>query len=1086
MSAIQKTRKIFEESNVGFNSQTLVESSNENKICQKVEILMGGTPDPQNTGAYKSTVVSFNKTFKTVTLSSTTEAAKFVAGDNVVLYSSTQNNKISKIKNCVKSVFGDTLLLYSPLTDIPGNIIIEKNLIFRVSNVSTYRVDEYGIGRAYDAIAGLSEVEASMGEMLEGKWNRSDYSFTIDNYDKKFNAYMPGGELYSTFALREVNVFVGFGEEFEKNKLIFTGYTNLNNGVSEDNEKLKFTAYDVSYIYNIPVQLNKFSNSIVDPEYRGKPIPVLFGDYTSYGQYVGGIQRPIIPTVLIGFSNSSTTAKLILNASPLGIYKSFQLIANTTGTTYNSWQIELKYSNEEKASSFTPTGVETSLGGGKYKAEITLYRGKRTDGTLFSSTKWIKQCLQTLSNFNTNFTFLYDSNEALLYYKNLVLPNREDNYVGDIAKTELFYTNGGSTSVTAIYKICSNGIDPDNVANYKVWYNYGNYDTVADWEPNANYHGGGGPVPLQWDFINGEVAVTLTGSHTLDIMLKAKMYVFVSGQKLGTNLKTDSDLALNFSNFIHSTISINELNFSNEDYSGNGADLQFLGLPQAKEGENFPLGGCIQVSPFMERKAKKVVNGVETNVDILVNEFSTLKYNFRRQTAIESKNFIFEMQFNDETGSLFMIDYLFRQRNTSTKYLAVLGENETNKIYVYMDSNRYINVLYNGQLTTCSTTQIPTTGTKIYGLKVVKDTNKIRVYLKNITDGGTYAEESYTVQPTLTGTLGALNYCLVGNSSTTPSYSTGGFYGKIGMIRFRTNQTTFQHESFTKYNVVENNDDIVSIAKKLLQFGGVTSDLFDSTWDNFYNSKINQDHNVRCYINDVDIKTIDYVVELLVQIGIILTMKESKGKMKFSLIWDNLEFYKLSTYRITSYDIELDSVSIDRELNQYFNTANAKFNYNPATDDLAYATVDLYEPNAIIRDANLNVWFKREDKGEGNFEFPNLYIESEVQQVLKYRIANATPNSEMITMKLSWRHLGLQIGDFVILNHNRYVNVPCQVRSIKLDANGSSIEVKLRSLENINFLDKNRNETYTPLNFDNIGGIQAITNILTQSDGGDV
>ena len=92
----------------------------------------------------------------------------------------------------------------------------------------------------------------------------------------------------------------------------------------------------------------------------------------------------------------------------------------------------------------------------------------------------------------------------------------------------------------------------------------------------------------------------------------------------------------------------------------------------------------------------------------------------------------------------------------------------------------------------------------------------------------------------------------------------------------------------------------------------------------------------------------------------------------------------------------------------------------------------------------------------------------------------------MITLKLSWRHLGLQIGDFVSLNSGRYVNVPCQVRSLKIDSNGSFLEVKLRSLENINFIDRESNEEYYPANFDGIGGNQALANITNRSDDGDV
>lgn len=1098
MSAIQRSRTAYKEENRAFNSQTLTESSNEIEMCQKVELIMNGTPDPTNTGNYKSTSSSVNYTTKTITLSSSTEAGKFKKGDEVVLYSTTDNSRLSKIKNCVKSVSGSDVELYSVIPTIQGTVVIEKNLIFRVSNVVTYRVDEYGIGRSYDAIAGLSEVEASMGEFLEGKWNRSDYSFTIDNYDKKFDDYMPGGKNYSTFALREVNVYMGFGEDKEKNVLIFSGFTNLNNGVSEEDEKLKFTAYDYSYIYNIPVQLNTFSNTIADPDYRGEPIPVLFGDYTSYGKYVGGVQRPIIPAVLYNWQTVNVQAKLTFNASILGITNTFYITAKTAGTAYNNWQIELIYSNEQKDTAYSPTCTETSLGGGLYKFSVTLYRGKRSNGDLYSSTKWIKDCLVSNSNFNSNWNTYSSSNEPVLYYKNLVLPQREDSYVGDIHDSKIYYTSGGSTSTNGFYKICSNGFNRDNVGSFGVWFNYGDYDTAEDWETNQGYHGGGGPVPVTWDCDNGEAVVRFSGSHTLDTLLKAKMYVFVSGQKIGSNLRTDSDLLMNFSNNTNIVAGVNGINYTYKDQSGNGANGEFIGLPQPLLGGDFPLGGYAKITPFMEKKTVERIRecdnfgSVEYNCSIRVKttytaEYSSLFYRFQRVDTIESKNFIFETQIKNETFMLSALGY--RKGNTSQKNIAVIGNDNgslNNKIYVYLDSSDYVCVSYNGILTRASSLPISDITLKTYGLKVVKDSNLIKIYVKNITDGGSYVQTSYAVQPTLSGSVGSLNYCFIGTDKKLPDYNSGGFYGKIGMVRFRVNQIAFQHEYFTQYGINQDSTDVVSIAKKILQFGGVSEDLFDETWDQLVKSKVNQDYNARAYINDVDLKTVDYVVELLIQFGLVLTMKQSNGKMKFSLIWDSLEFYEKTDYRITSYDIELNSLSVERELNQYFNTASATFNYAPSVDDLAYSVGDMYESAAVIRDGNLNIWFKREDKGIGNFEMPNLYITDDVLNLLKQRIANSTPNSEMITCKLSWRHIALQIGDFVILNHGRYVNVPCQVRSIKLDSNGSFIEVKLRSLENINFLDKKRNLEYTPANFDNIGGLQALSTITDRTDGGNV
>lgn len=1091
MSAIQKTRTPYKETTKGFTSQVLTECSNEIQICQKVEIIMNGTPDLTNSGAFKSEVVSMSG--QVLTLSSNDEANKFKDGDEVVLYSKDQDYKISKIKNCVKSISGSDVELYAPIPDIPDTLIIEKNLIFRVSNVSTYRVDEYGIGRAYDAIAGLSEVEASMGEMFEGKWNRSDYSFTIDNYDGRFNPYMPGGPQYTTFALREVNVYFGFGEENEKNILVFSGVSNLNNGVSEEDEKLQITAYDISYLYNIPAQLNTFSNGIMDKDYEGEPIPIIFGNYTNYGKYVGGKQRPIVPMVFTRYTLTSEPAKLVFNASTFGVEKSFYLQAKTGGTTDNGHQVELVYSNEEKDSLYAPTCIETNLGGGKYKWTVHLYRGKMGNGTLFSSARWIGYCLLTKSNFSSRFnyyTFTSKNNEPILYYKNLVLEPRNDNYVGDIHSSRIYYTGGGVASLNAIYKICSNGFNRNDLSNFKVWINKGDYDKAEDWETVENTYNGN-PLTLQWDCDNGEVIVSYPGTPSADDILKLKLFAWVSGQDVGTNIKTDEDLRFNFSNNTNIVASVSGVNYLYGDASGNGGYGEWIGTPSSRVGGGFPLGGYCLIKPYMEKNYPYTIRqcdtflGIETSCsrktyNRYVDEYSALKINFKRETNILAKSFVFEMELTNEWYS-----YVgYRQGNKSRKNLATFFDNNSQRISVYLDGSDFVCVDYLGITTRASNKNLWDIN-KIYGLKVVKDGSYMRIYIKDISLSGSYEECSYSAQPTLSGDCN-LNKVIIGNSSEIPTYQSGGYYGKVGMLRFRVNNTLFLHENFTKYGVIQSNTDMVSIARKILQFGGVSDELFDETWDDMYKSKVNQSYSARVYINDPDVKTIDYVVEMLIQIGLVLTMRQSNGKMKFSLIWDSLEFYERSNYRITSYDIALNSVSVDRELNQYFNTGRAKFNNAPHEDELVYSMGNLYEPDAVKRDGNLNIWFKREDKSDGDFEFPNLYITSEVQEVVKNRIANSTPNSEMITVNLSWRHLALQVGEFVMLNHGRYVNIPCQVRSIKLDANGSSIEVKLRSLESVNFIDKSTGKEYIPKHFDGIGGHQALVKITNRTDMGDV
>ena len=1092
MTAIQKNRKKYNEENAGFNDETLKQSGNEIEIVQKVEILMGGTPDPTGTGAYKSTAVSYNKTTYVLTLSSSAEASKFKVGDEVVLYSS-NDNKVSKVKNCVKAVSGATVTLYIATPDFSGDIIIEKNLIFRVSNKNCYRIDAYGIKRFYSATAGVAEVETSMGEMFEYKWNRSDYSFTVDNYDGRFNPYMPGGENYTTFALREVYVYFGFGIEKDKNKLAFAGWTNLNNGISEEDEKLSITAYDTSYYYNIPVSTNKFSNTILNEDMRGKPIPVLFGDYTSYGRFIGSSTKPIVPATLYQMITTTFKSKLVIPKASLGVSKSLVIEALNTGETYDGYQIEVLYSTEAQDPSFAPSCVQTALGGGKYKYTVTLYYGKRSNGTLFSSTLWIANCLMSNSDFLSKFRIFDATYDQILEYKNSIqLVNSETGYM---TTRFLSPTMGGASVYKAYYKICSNGIGT-TTTNYKVWFNSGSYDDQAKWETTWNMIAGVASPSVTWDTANGQVIVQLPSGFDTTTINNYKAYVFVKGQDINSVINTDSNLLLNIGNNDFDAYTQQNINFPDKDKSGNGAVGKWVGANRRSEDSGFPLGGAMTVVPFIEKYVPAVPKICDTQWLITrchggaaayyKEDYTALLYSIKK-TNVGSNNFIWEQEFRRKDTTLTNDFGSIRHLNYSDPVLASFGffngSTYTPSIKISLDfyANQFI-VSYNGNVTRTST-QI--SFEKVYGVKVVKSGSLIRIYLKNITDGVAYTECAYSIQENITG-IGDINYILLGNSSTKPSYTSGGFYGQIGMCRFRMNNTSFVYNNFTVYGVAQDSTDVVAMARSLLRMGGATDDLFDTSWDNYYKSKVTQQYNARVYIADTDAKTVDYAVEMLGEVGLVLTMREDNGKMKFSLIWDNLDYYKLSDKRITSYDIEFGSVSIDRELNQYFNTANAKFNYSPAEDTLIAQTNDYIEPAAVERDADLNIWFNRDDKGQGSFEYNCLYVPDDVYQALQYKIANSTPNSEMITLKLSWRFLDIKIGDFVKLNYKRYVDVPCQVRSVKIDANGSSVEVKLRSLESVNFIDSTKGITYTPVNFDGIGGIQAIAHLIVRTDGGDV
>src|SRR5690606_33107158 len=144
------------------------------------------------------------------------------------------------------------------------------------------------------------------------------------------------------------------------------------------------------------------------------------------------------------------------------------------------------------------------------------------------------------------------------------------------------------------------------------------------------------------------------------------------------------------------------------------------------------------------------------------------------------------------------------------------------------------------------------------------------------------------------------------------------------------------------------------IAKRLLEIGGASPELFEETWEQFSADQVISSFDARYYAGKENLKAVEEAVKLLAQMGIVLTMKPRNGRLKFSLIWDSIHHYQANDEMkiISDYDIEIDSVSVDREINQYFNSIYSEYNQIPGgNDDPARTSLPFYEPNALKRDS---------------------------------------------------------------------------------------------------------------------------------------
>lgn len=261
------------------------------------------------------------------------------------------------------------------------------------------------------------------------------------------------------------------------------------------------------------------------------------------------------------------------------------------------------------------------------------------------------------------------------------------------------------------------------------------------------------------------------------------------------------------------------------------------------------------------------------------------------------------------------------------------------------------------------------------------------------------------------------------------------------------------------------NDNIVEQARDILTlYGGLTVSDFHANWDTFRNKSTPAENAIssiksRAWIQETQ-PVIDYALSMLEQVRLEAFIDRDQTIKLSSLHFDDWESSPSHTLR--NWDIEKNSLVPKLDVRNNFNRANGNFNFSPDKGNNNRYTAFFKNENAITQ---------AEKTISKTIVFPNLYLNSDVENQLKEVLKLSSSYLEVIDVNLTWRTLLKDLGEFVKLNINfgstEFTDVPAMIRNLNYDPNGFKLPTKLWSLQMVPF------PGYTPGYSGTVGGYNA-------------
>ena len=244
-------------------------------------------------------------------------------------------------------------------------------------------------------------------------------------------------------------------------------------------------------------------------------------------------------------------------------------------------------------------------------------------------------------------------------------------------------------------------------------------------------------------------------------------------------------------------------------------------------------------------------------------------------------------------------------------------------------------------------------------------------------------------------------------------------------------------------------DNIIEQARDILKtYAGVSVSEFDSNWDTFRDKASPTESAItsiksRVWIQNPE-SVLAFVLSLFEQVRLEMFIDRNL-KLKISSLHLD-EFVASPSFKVTNFDVVEKSFKPSTDVRNNFNRAQAVFNFRPDLDDNSQRT------SFFRNSASVTQMDKVVDKV---ITFPNLYIESDVENQLEEILKISSSSLEHINCELTWRALLLDIGDFISLDvkigSTIYEDIPCLIRELGYDPNGIKIPVRLWSTQLLPF-----------------------------------
>lgn len=968
---------------------------------------------------------------------------------------------------------------------------------FRISDRPFYVQDEDGNGRFYEARCDQApSISVDVGEWLQPNYQVSDLSIEINNRDGFFNQWLPMGAKFRQWTGAKVVVKVGFGELFSNYFTLFEGQVADKQGLSTTRDTIILAVWDKLTGDNIPMPPNYFSSDNypdIDTSFASKPVPLIYGDWSEDVPTWGAI-----PAIAI-------------NANEVDPDRYSFKVSDTNLTGVDS--VWLHRGNRAADKPQGPIRVADNI------LEIDLDSGSfsiPTSGIVLDEPYFLTdngKC-GTSSGLNLitsegDFDFVLNGvkigdkvvngtlTQATATQENLTYKPTAQGTAGNGFEIDYYL-------MTPVYLKDGSGNKVNNLDPFGQPLSIGKcYATVVSSTAIrvgiVQYYNDPSDTSLK---IGKQTASAIKSAVEFNLATNAMVRVSTGGDvPMGYPDNTRPDQVdqtvpagpIVCSGGQDAAVSAIITNVANFQITMAGSGVTF------HEGDAYSIAtvqyGYLKDDKFSVVCRGKALANVSTNrlydVSPLIQTPDGFAVDFDGTywLADNATQKLYHVDFKNKVlGSTAYADLDSSITNitglsiTNSETLWIVDQTAA-KIYRYDLKTSTMGLI----LPASSITGLPTL-TGMTGIAIQPDQNfwiadkhQNEFYLINAFGGVApfiVRQFSATVADGTTGEITDIAYdsqnsqlCFVDRQSNKfyrVNETTGVLISELDLTDVNVNfayapglslgqdQTLFFVDggnlaiyNYNDLNDADNNPAL--IARDLLQgWGNHTYDEFDLSW-NETALQLSSYRGRLAYDKD-DKKLVEKINEFMGQYNVVLHLRYQK----YALYWITFDNFRTTGRAVKEKDLVMGTFSPEKEFDQYFNAVNANKDYDSFTGNTSLS--DNYISPAAISFSG--------SETDRTLDLPNLYRRTDVDRIMPLYVRLSAAEPEFVDVTLGFRHLRLQIHDFVNLNFFndqydkkgrliqsglRFNNVPCMVRSIQYDLGAMTVALKLWSLGNTSF-----------------------------------